>query len=1171
MLPNGSPFFVAAFASPSASITGVRISGNLGADGGGHLASSSLPLESHVDRYLYSPPPPSPPPPRPPPGPPGSGVCSNTCHYAGDGDCDDGGAGGEYSQCFPCTDCADCGPRAYCHFNPPSPSPPPPAPGPPGTGTCVDSCRYASDGDCDDGGGGSEFTACSACTDCTDCGPRAHCEGFIPSPPGPPGLGFCDNSCRYAGDGDCDDGGAGNEFSGCTPCTDCADCGPRAWCGREFHPPSPSPPPPAPAPANTIHGFYKAVYGAQSDPSVNHLILAPSSGSSQVGLTSDSDLHMVELDKGVSILYYVLWGGTTGKQYSEANFQSVVDAVSASCFEQRELAYAPSPPPGPPDTNGCHAHTCGFGTCYDFWLTSCEHVPNTCGCPAECCGHTTPPAPPTPPPPMPARPKPLPLACSASCAGATCGDFYPSFCGDLQRLKGCDCSGCCTAATDLTCATNKWSTVGLPHLYAFTEGLTGRGIRDGGSDMFDGANYLAVILGDKYQYNLEYTQDCNGLFPTQLANGDGTDVYSTCKLTDGDPVSNSINGRSINNGDVSTGTLFAASFYSPERKINGFLTYGNLGADGGGAFVHMNLTGSLAETGVYGYYKQVYGAGSDPSINHLVITRAPPKSLTWNGQARNTNSDYHSVHFTEGQEMLVYLLWAGKLSDEGGWRSFQYDRNHVQRVLDAIGESCFSFLPPSTHPEPSPPPAHDTSSPDCARPCGNSCPGPDCKTTCASFVGTSCQTLSSSTLPFTCDCGQCCDRNSYSPPPPPPPKPPSAPRPLVPDHGTCSRPCAGSTCGAFQPMMCNDFTTVLGCDCSGCCESELDARCVEKEWPGNFPGLYSFAEGILGYYIRDGGRDMFDHGNEVRLRIGGQWSGALDYTQNCDGSQPRLVGRDSCDYAGDCKGDVTYITCKLPVSDGKTSDRSFGKAFVFIAYSPGHQIDGLSIMGNLGADEGGAQEANYGNDPLRGPSGVVGYYKKTFGANDPGRSLADPSVNHLIFGQGIEGAEVSIGSTTDSDLHELKFAAGTNLVYYVMFAGSEGYNYPRANFENIIERFASSCYGAYYEPSTGTGAGTIFLYLLLFVCGIGAIGALVFCAYTGKLSEKLSEVNLPGMRSRTSPSVPRHQLGTSTINLGAAPLQTPRAVLAANDSAAQEYATAYTPPPTSIDSNSSKI
>ena len=39
------------------------------------------------------------------------GACNNTCEYALDGDCDDGGSGAEFSSCHLGADCSDCGPR----------------------------------------------------------------------------------------------------------------------------------------------------------------------------------------------------------------------------------------------------------------------------------------------------------------------------------------------------------------------------------------------------------------------------------------------------------------------------------------------------------------------------------------------------------------------------------------------------------------------------------------------------------------------------------------------------------------------------------------------------------------------------------------------------------------------------------------------------------------------------------------------------------------------------------------------------------------------------------------------------------------------------------------------------------------------------------------------------
>ena len=72
-----------------------------------------------------------------------------------------------------------------------------------------------------------------------------------PPPPPPPPATLCDRTCPrspgWASDGDCDDGGLGSEYSGCDLGTDCTDCGVRVI-------PSPSPPPPVPAPpAPALH------------------------------------------------------------------------------------------------------------------------------------------------------------------------------------------------------------------------------------------------------------------------------------------------------------------------------------------------------------------------------------------------------------------------------------------------------------------------------------------------------------------------------------------------------------------------------------------------------------------------------------------------------------------------------------------------------------------------------------------------------------------------------------------------------------------------------------------------------------------------------------------------------------------------------------------------------
>ena len=55
--------------------------------------------------------------------------------------------------------------------------------------TCAETCTVASNGVCNDGGSGSEFSDCSLGTDCADCGPR------IRRPPSPPGCAIADMQC----------------------------------------------------------------------------------------------------------------------------------------------------------------------------------------------------------------------------------------------------------------------------------------------------------------------------------------------------------------------------------------------------------------------------------------------------------------------------------------------------------------------------------------------------------------------------------------------------------------------------------------------------------------------------------------------------------------------------------------------------------------------------------------------------------------------------------------------------------------------------------------------------------------------------------------------------------------------------------------------------------------
>ena len=108
-------------------------------------------------------------------------VCptNNTCTWAYDEVCDDASG-----VCAEGTDCEDCG---TCNWyrcvskaevpKPPMPSLPTPSPTSlalqaSGEACCLNTCYFANDAVCQDGGTGSVSSACGSGTDCDDCGDR---------------------------------------------------------------------------------------------------------------------------------------------------------------------------------------------------------------------------------------------------------------------------------------------------------------------------------------------------------------------------------------------------------------------------------------------------------------------------------------------------------------------------------------------------------------------------------------------------------------------------------------------------------------------------------------------------------------------------------------------------------------------------------------------------------------------------------------------------------------------------------------------------------------------------------------------------------------------------------------------------------------------------------------
>lgn len=115
-------------------------------------------------------------------------------------------------------------------------------------GTCLNTCRHANDGECDDGRENAHTELCDHGSDCADCGPagtpfrRGRSATRMTSMTSMTTMdtamdttmmdvatamgGACTNTCQYANDNECDDGRPNAHTSVCGAGTDCADCGP---------------------------------------------------------------------------------------------------------------------------------------------------------------------------------------------------------------------------------------------------------------------------------------------------------------------------------------------------------------------------------------------------------------------------------------------------------------------------------------------------------------------------------------------------------------------------------------------------------------------------------------------------------------------------------------------------------------------------------------------------------------------------------------------------------------------------------------------------------------------------------------------------------------------------------------------------------------------------------
>ncbi|MBN2612353.1 MAG: choice-of-anchor D domain-containing protein, partial [Bacteroidales bacterium] len=188
------------------------------------------------------------------------------------------------------------------------------------------------------------------------------------------------------------------------------------------------------------------------------------------------------------------------------------------------------------------------------------------------------------------------------------------------------------------------------------------------------------------------------------------------------------------------------------------------------------------------------------------------------------------------------------------------------------------------------------------------------------------------------------------------------------------------------------------------------------------PNRYDFAYDGGSNYIGDGGNDMYDGGNYINTSNGG---GNIEYSDNT------VVGGDMYFGFG-----TSYFT------------RHLNGLFVFAADLI--NIDAFRITGELGADGSGNVDATVLKYDYYGYK-FNGFVKRVYNASDP-------SVNHLVIIPDNPDATQKIASDTDDDLHEVNGISNTKRIYYLLYAGTDGYYIDDANTQAIMESFIQSIY-----------------------------------------------------------------------------------------------------------------
>ena len=204
---------------------------------------------------------------------------------------------------------------------------------------------------------------------------------------------------------------------------------------------------------------------------------------------------------------------------------------------------------------------------------------------------------------------------------------------------------------------------------------------------------------------------------------------------------------------------------------------------------------------------------------------------------------------------------------------------------------------------------------------------------------------------------------------------------------------------------------------------------------GIIPNRYDFLDGITGTYIVDGGNDMYDGGNILNTSIGT----SIAYSQD-------EIALHS--YLGE---------------GGQYFTRKYDGLFVFAADING--IEYFEITGDLGSDGQGNTDGAILEMDLHGKT-YYGFVNRIYNAYDP-------SVNHLVIVEAQDGLTHSFPSTTHNEGHRVSGLEETTQIFYLLYAGSNGYYIDDEATLAIMDAFLNSIDLRPEWLSLSTQSGTI--------------------------------------------------------------------------------------------------